>query len=373
MDLIHGYIYSNQPELPPPPKNFLQRHLRGFGIAISLLFHISVLGWIFYEGVLSPFTQMSFVDEAYNEVKWVEIVKLAQPLKYPPSLLPNPGRTVPLDELKRRREEAEQKAAEKKKKEKKKKELKEEEPVKEDEPEKQEEETANADDDSQTAEPEESTEPAEPEKPPAGPPKFGLINARPIKDIVGKVYTVYKTGGLDIENAVFTIKLGFEVKQDGSLDNVNILKSSGSQQIDTAAVNIAAAISESHALMPLAALSSTTATLELNAEQATLKIAGYTDNSAIASDMANTFGQQLAGLRLLMSVRNQVDAATLLSHMQVTNKGNELAAILSMSRAEASALMRKNFGSLIPVSNNKQPEVSEKNLMNGFTRGPDAF
>jgi hypothetical protein len=74
-----------------------------------------------------------------------------------------------------------------------------------------------------------------------------------------------------------------------------------------------------------------------------------------------------------MSVRNQVDAATLLSHLQVSNQGNELAAVLSMSRAEASALMRKNFGSLIPASNNKQPEVSEKNLMNGLSGGSDAF
>jgi hypothetical protein len=371
MDLIQGYIYSNQPEPPSLPKNFLQRHLRGFGIAISVVFHISILAWIFYQGVFAPFTDMAFVDEAYNEVKWVEIVKLAQPLKYPPSLLPNPGRVVSLDELERQRQEAEQKARAKKKKEElKKKEQKEEEAAKEDESEKKEEENETAENDAKATEP---AEPAEPEKPPAGPPKFGLINARPIRDIVGKVYTVYKTGGLDIENTVFSITLGFEVKPDGSLDNVRILKSSGSQQIDTAAVNIAGAISESHALMPLAALSSTTAALELNAEKATLKIAGYTDNSAIATDMATTFGQQLAGLRLLMSVRNQVDAATLLSHLQVSNQGNELAAVLSMSRAEASALMRKNFGSLIPASNNKQPEVSEKNLMNGLSGGSDAF
>jgi hypothetical protein len=365
MDLIHGYIYSTAPEPDSPPvRSFFQRHLRGFGIALSLIFHLSLFGWIFYQGVIAPFTDMAFIDEAYNEVKWIEISKLTQPLKYPPSLLPQPGRALRLEELERRRQEAEQKAKAAKKKREKKEVKEDEEEAKQEENEKTE-ETAGADNESEIAEPD------EPEKP-AGPPRFGLINARPIREIIGKVYTVYKSGGLDIEKTVFSITLGFDVREDGSLINIRILNSSGSEQIDTAAVNIANAISESHALMPLAALNSTTATLNLNAEQAVLKIAGFTDTTTVATDLATTFSQQLAGLRLLMSLRNQ-DAATLLSHLEVSNKGNELSAILSMTRAEASILMRKNFGNLVPANQDKQPEVSDMNLMNGLSKGSNVF
>src|SRR5262249_2906335 len=77
---------------------------------------------------------------------------------------------------------------------------------------------------------------------PPSQPRFGLINARPIREIVGKVYTVYKTGGINIENAIFTISVGYEVKEDGSLYQVHIVKSSGSDDIDNAALNIANAL-----------------------------------------------------------------------------------------------------------------------------------
>jgi hypothetical protein len=351
MDLIHGYIYNTQPQAPRPPKGFLSKHLRGFGIILSIVLHISIFGWIFYEGVLAPFTEMGFVDEAYDDVKWIEITKLSKPLKYPMELLPQPGSALPLDKLNKEEEEKIEKPKPRKKEKK--------EEVEEEKPEEQE-ETADADEDMDGDE----TESTEPEQPPST-PRFGLINARPIREIVGKVYTVYKTGGLDIENTVFSLTLSFEVRPDGSLDNVRILDSSGSDQIDTAALNIASAISASHALMPLAVLSSTTATLDLDSEQALLRIVGYTTTSVAASDLATTFSQQLAGLRLLMSLKNQ-DAATLLSHLEVSNQGNQLSARLKMSRAEASALMRKNFGNLTPSSSAKQPETTKMNLMYGF-------
>src|SRR5215813_4529870 len=114
MDLIHGYIYSSQPEKVTRPDGFFRRHLRGFGITISIVFHFLVLAWIIYRGLFAPFTQMSIVDEAYNEVKWVEIAKLSKPLKYPPSLLPHPTRAVPLEEMDKQIQETEKKKERKK-------------------------------------------------------------------------------------------------------------------------------------------------------------------------------------------------------------------------------------------------------------------
>jgi hypothetical protein len=66
-----------------------------------------------------------------------------------------------------------------------------------------------------------------------------------------------------------------------------------------------------------------------------------------------------------MSFKNE-DVATLLSHLSISNKGNELIANLSMTRAEASVLMRKNFGNSSPTASEKQPEDSKANLINGF-------
>src|SRR5688572_1114692 len=129
MDIIHGYIYStNREETTPPPRRFYSRHLRGITITLSVILHLSLFAWIFYQGVIAPFTNMELVDADYD-VKWIEIKKMIEPLKYPPSMLPNPGSSAP-NNL-----ESSEVKPEKKKKEKKKEEIKEEE-------EKPEEETA---------------------------------------------------------------------------------------------------------------------------------------------------------------------------------------------------------------------------------------
>ncbi|MEW6729854.1 MAG: hypothetical protein AB1489_00830 [Acidobacteriota bacterium] len=373
MELIHNYIYQTtaEPENSSQQEGFFQRHKRGLGILASLFTHISILAWIFYQGVFAPFTEMDFVDEAYNEVKWIELTKIAKPLKYPLQLLPQPGPVVPLDQLEKleqaRAEEERKRKARAEARRKQREEEKKKEAEKRDQEDSQETETTAENESDKT----EDTATSEPQMP-TQQPRFGLINARPIRDIVGKVYAVYKNGGLDIENTVFSITLGFEVKPDGSLDNIHILKSSGSQQIDTAAINIGQAISESHALMPLAILSTTTATLDLNHEQASIKIAGFAPNAVKAEELSITFGQQLAGLRLLMSLRNQ-DAAALLSHLAVSHKGNQLIADLTMSRAEASVMMRKNFGNAVVPLPDKQPETINENLRNGLPEYSTAF
>lgn len=359
MDLIEGYIYKSVPKAPAETR-FFYRHKRKLGVLLTLAIHFGLIGWIFYRGVIAPFTDMAFIDDVYNDVKWIEITKVTQPLKYPGQMLPQPGKVVPLDQLddaeKQRQEELARKREQaRRKREAEKRRLEEEKLLAEQEAERKAKEKQQQEDETAAAN-------VKPEPPPAGEaPKFGLINARPIKEIIGKVYSVYKDGGLDIEKTLFIITLGFDVSSDGSLSNVRIIKSSGSQQIDASALNIASAISESHALMPLAVLSASTATLELGAERASLKISGDASTTAKAEDLAVTFGQQLSGLRLLMSFKNQ-DAATLLSHMEVFNQGTRLIADLTMSRADASAMMRKNFAKQAPVDPAKQPDAINRNL-----------
>lgn len=306
MKLLYGYIYGGSFE--EPKTSFLARHRLALAAILSIFAHVAFLGWSFYESVFAPFTGIGIVDSAYNEVKWVEIAKLAKPLKYPSTLLPYPTRTVPLDQVKVHPK-----------------------------PKKPSVESQDVAEDKDQIEDVKSKDDPKPTQ-----ARFGLINARPIREIVGRVYTVYKSGGLDLKEAVFSIQLGFQIAEDGSISHLQILKSSGSEQIDAAALNIANAIGASNALMPLAVLNSNTATLVLTHTDVSLEIAGLASTTVAASDLAASFSQQLAGLKFLMSLRNQ-DAAQMLSHLTVSNEQNQLIARLKMSRAEASALMQKNF------------------------------
>lgn len=341
MSIIHSYIYSRPGvKLDFDKSGFFYHNKLVLAILVSLSLHLSYFSWSFYHWISSPFTGMSMVDDVYDNIKWIEISKLAKPLKYPANMLVFPGKVVPLDKIKeeqakaeeRARQEAKRKAEETKKKDKENKENKENE------------DTSGTED---VVKNEVETPPD-----PTGPPKFGQINSRPIREIMGKVYDIYKSGNLDIEKPFFSVTVGYEVGKDGSLYQVRIIRSSGSQHLDAAALNIAAAISESHALLPLTALTANTATLELGQEKASFIIKGLASNTAIASDLATLFSQQVAGLRLLLSFKNP-EAAILFNHLQISNKDNELIADMTMPRDEADAMMHRNF-----QKDDSQPEES---------------
>ncbi len=338
MSVIHGYIYSRPGvKLDFDRSGFFYRYKLILGIIVSLFCHITYFSWSFYQWIYSPFTGMSMVDDVYNNIKWIEITKLTKPLKYPANMLVFPGKVVPLDKIKeeeakqakaqeRERQEAKRKAEEAKKKQDKK--------DQEDKENNSDTETSNTEDLTRNG--------SEQDTPPITQPKFGQINARPIREIMDKVYNIYKSGGLDIEKPFFAVTVGYEVDKSGSLYQVRIIKSSGSQQLDSAALNIAAALSESHALLPLTALTANTATLELGEEKASFIIRGLASNTAIASDLVALFSQQVAGLRLFLSFKNP-EAAILFKHLQISNKDNELIADMTMPRDEADAMMHRNF------------------------------
>jgi len=354
VSVIHSYIYSRPGvKLDFDQSGFFYRHKLVLGILISLCFHVTYFSWSFYQWISSPFTGMSMVDDVYDNIKWIEITKLAKPLKYPANMLVSPGKVVPLDKIKEEEEKAKQRALQEAKK--KAEEAKKKQQDKEDKENKKDKEDSkenNSDEDISTEDIAKNEPPQEP-PPPVAQPKFGQINARPIREIMGKVYDIYKSGNLDIEKPFFAVTVGYEVEKDGSLYQVRIIKSSGSEQLDSAALNIAAAISESHALLPLTALTANTATLELGEEKASFIIRGLASNTTIASDLVSLFSQQVAGLRLLLSFKNP-EAAILFNHLQISNKNNELIADMTMSRDEADEMMHRNF-----KKNQPQPQVQE--------------
>jgi hypothetical protein len=149
----------------------------------------------------------------------------------------------------------------------------------------------------------------------------------------------------------------FDVTPLGELVGVEVVESSGLDYIDSSALNIAAALSQSHALLPLATLKNNLATLEVTRDNTSLKVIGDAANSAVASELSTSFQQQLAGVRLLLKFNNP-DAAAMLNFLQISNEGTRLIANLSMPRQEASDLMRRNFIKFLPDTE-KPPNAPE--------------
>jgi hypothetical protein len=334
MALIHGYIYLTVPT-PPPEKRWLYRFKRPLGIMLSVVGHVGLFSYLAYRGIVAPLTDMRIVDEAYNEVHWVEVTRRARPLKYPAQLMPAWRVPLPLAEA----------AAEKP-------------PVK-NSPQRSAEDAADdsppadpaaneaANGENSTADADAATADTTTPPTPTEPPRFGVVNTRPLKEIVSKVYGFYKRGELDIDNIVFKLVMRFDVTPIGELVGVEVVQSSGLDYIDSSALNIAAALSESHALMPLSTLKNNLATLEVTRDNTSLKVIGDAVNSAVASELSTNFQQQLAGVRLLLKFNNP-DAAAMLNFLQISNEGTRLIANLNMPRQEASNLMRRNFTKFLP-------------------------
>lgn len=373
MELLQGYIYNSQPQ-QATRDSFIHRHRYKLGVILSLAAHFSIMLWIYYQGVFAPYVGMSIVDDAYNDVKWIELNTLTKPLKYPAQMLPQPGKVVALDQMDKVRAEIEAK----RKAEEAKKRKQEQDSQAKDSPDQDSKDNKDnsldkdsAAQDTSTNKTEDGTKTADNRDPeadkPKTPPRFGAINGRPIKEIIGKVYATYKDGHFDLNSVVFSITIGFEVNKDGSFSDVHIIKTSGSAQIDATAINVATALSESHAMVPLAALSSNTATLELNPEKAAFIVAGFATTADDAANLSSNFSQQAVGLRLLLSFKNP-EAAQMLSHLTIATEGNQLIATMSMPRAEADSLMNKGFkGAAQPEgqpTENKTPENSSNETSN---------
>jgi len=282
-----------------------------------------------YVSVLSPYSSFRLVSRKYNEYK--EPVMLG-PLRYPPQMLRGPAsaeKTMTLEEIRereeKRREEAARRAREKAERERLAKEKAEKE---------REAELARA---SEKKEAEASSGEGKP-----GEMKFGEINEAPIRDIVSRTYEKYKAGQLDIPAMDFTVMAGFEIEKDGSLSQVRLIKRSGSEIIDREALAILHAISESHALSPIAHLTSNTIRFDLDSKTARLTITGFAPSAKEASSQAGALNLLLYAARLTQQSKSP-ETAELLSLVKVKPDNNRIDAEMVVSRARASEMMRTRF------------------------------
>jgi hypothetical protein len=172
--------------------------------------------------------------------------------------------------------------------------------------------------------------------------KFGELNENAIKDLVGKIYGVYKAGEIELKD--FSVTASFKIARDGSLprSSIAITQSSGDSKKDNYALQILWLIGESHALGPLWELNSNSVRFDLKDDTARLTITGF----GPTPDWVN---QKAAILRLLFwglsKTQKNTNAAELLSMVKINTMNNRINLDLTVSRARASEMMRDQFKS----------------------------
>lgn len=182
-----------------------------------------------------------------------------------------------------------------------------------------------------------------------GTAKYGEINEAAIKDMVGKIYSLYKSGGIGAED--FTVMANFKIDPDGSMPRSSIVltKKSSDPQKNNFALQVLWLIGESHALAPLAPLTSNSVEFELNGDRVRLTITGFAPTPEWAK-------QKASELKLLFWVMGKAqrnsNAAELLSLVKIDAMNNRMSLDLTVSRERASEMMRAQYG----ATPNNQPQ-----------------
>jgi hypothetical protein len=302
-------------------------------LALSGAVHSVLIVYLAYLAIFAPYAHLRVVNKPYRQF---DIDALLKPLQYPPQMLRIFAiqKAMALEEIRerdRKRREEENIKREKVEREKAEKARAEEEKA---EKEKKAEEKA--------AEEKKKEEVADGNKPPST--EFGEINEAPIKDVVSKIYALYKAGELDLDTNNWSVMLTFKIERDGSLSNIHVKESSRSKFVDKKAAEILWNIGESHALGPISDLTSNSIRLEVTEKVAQLTIIGF----AVTPDEARRKAELLNFLFTMLRMARKSDSpdvAQLLSLIKVKSDGKRVNAELTVSRERASEMMRAKFES----------------------------
>jgi hypothetical protein len=177
--------------------------------------------------------------------------------------------------------------------------------------------------------------PATEEKYPGG---FGKINTSPIKDQVERLYNAHKEGKLVFPEGKLRVGVSGRIKPDGSLADYKIIYPSGYPEIDRAAIAILDSVSESHALGPLADLTSLTIVLTLG-ERAEMSAVGFARTPEMAANIVNIANAAILYARFRKS--DDQAAMVIINHLKVTRTGQRVHALVSVPRDTAAESLAK--------------------------------
>ncbi|MCS7080119.1 MAG: energy transducer TonB [Chloracidobacterium sp.] len=325
--ILHGFIYATPHTLDfEGQPSFWVRHGFKLGLALALALHLPFWGYQIYRTFIVPF-DVDVVESEYD-VDWVT---LTDP-RYKP--LPNPEGLVAPDapikdavaDAARRR--AEEEARRRKREEEARRRAEAERRRREQAREAEEQVQRHRRDDSTRDEPNAAVN---------RPLGFGKVDVGPIKAVVTKLYALSESGELNLEQETFVITLAFRVEPSGRLSNIRIMRSSGIDAVDEAALTIARAVSASQALGPLHILTSTTLTLDVGPQFMTLRIGGFA-----ASPLEATALQKLINSGLAL-VPRKPETTAFLNNTSIKADGKRLTATVQMTRSQLNALLKQNF------------------------------
>ena len=293
---------------------YIKRHRRYSTILMaSAVAHGVLIAYVAYLAFFSQFAHLRVVNRAYKKFDPDTVLTK---LYYPPQMLrPAPsGPSMSLEEIRARAEKRKQELALAREKAERERQAKEE---------------------AERKAAEEAAKVAEQNK--AAPTKFGEINIAPIKDTVGNLYKLFEAGGLDISEANFSVLAGFKVMPDGSFENIRIITSSQSKIIDRNALEILSNIGESHALGPVAVLTSSTISLDLNDQIARIRIVAFAPTPEIAKEKAGLLKALFWALRMK---EKSPDLGQLLRLIEVRSDGKRVLTELTVPREKAAEMFR---------------------------------
>lgn len=308
-----------------------KRHIKRSPLLISLLsmsavLHVVFITYLLYIAIIAPYAHIKVVDKPYREYEEKLVAVVPPSLKISSKSL---EKTLSLEEIRerdrQRREEVERKrrdAEERRRKE--------------------EAEKAAQAKAEQEAKDKAAAEQAKANEPKTNEPaKFGEINEAPIRDILGKVYAMYSAGLAQVDVTNLTMAASFKIEKNGSITNINVYKSSGNRFIDTQAKAVLHNLGESHALVPLAILTSNSIQLELTEKNSRLSIIGFAPTPQDAENIAKLLNVAFWAMRMKGSA--SADVAELMKLMKVTFSGNRVEANLVISRDRAAEMMKNKY------------------------------
>lgn len=296
-------------------------------LSMSWVVHGALIVYLVYAAIVAPFANFRIVEKPYT----IDSSQYLKDLYYPRQMLIAMAPKTPdsLDNIKKRDAERRRREEELRKKREEEEKRKEALAKQKAEEEKKKAELAAAD----------AAKKAEPPK------TFGEVNINPIKDIIGNLYQMYQSGNLDVPANGFRIMCDFKIAKDGSIpgDSVHVIHSSGSNVVDTNAVQILLRLGESRALGPLSTLSSNTIELDLNDKVAKVTITSFAQTPEDAKAKVQSLNFLLGILKVAQKSKNPM-VAELLDHLKLTCDNKRINADMTVPKSRATVMMEKQFG-----------------------------
>jgi hypothetical protein len=176
------------------------------------------------------------------------------------------------------------------------------------------------------------------------PKSFGEINVAPIRDIVPRLYNMYRSGALTLADD-FKVTVAFKIDPDGSIpkESMHLVRSSGSEVVDESALEILWRLGESHIFVPLSTLSSDIIELDVNDSQARLSITCFAATPDEASTKATSISFMLKVVAATQKNKNPA-VAELLSLLTLKADNKRIDAIWTVSKAAVSEMMKMMVG-----------------------------